>query len=53
MRKAEGDSKIYRHKAHGERLREIACREYNSEIRDLFSNEEKRGLPKKGKRKRR
>lgn len=30
-REAEGDTKIYRHKAYREHLREIACREDNSD----------------------
>lgn len=44
-RKAEGDIKIYRHKAHREHLRKIPSREGNSEIRESSSNEEKRVLP--------
>lgn len=46
-REAGGDTKIYRHGAHREHLREIACREDNSEIRKSSNNEEYRGLAKR------
>lgn len=46
-REAEGDTKIYRHEAYREHLREIVCREDNSEIRKSSNNEEKRGLEKR------
>lgn len=52
-KKAQRDPKIYRHKAHKEHLRGTVCREDNSEIRDSFSNEEKRGLAKGGEKKER
>ena len=46
-----GDTKIYRHRAYREHLREIACTEDNSEIRKSSNNEEERGLAKRSERK--
>lgn len=46
-----GDTKIYRHEAYREHLREIACTEDNSEIRKSSNNEEERGLAKRIERK--
>lgn len=44
--KAEGDRKIYRHKAHRGHLREIASRKDNLWIRESPDNEERKGLEK-------
>lgn len=46
-REEVGDTKIYRQKAYREHLREIACREDNSEIRKSPHNEENKGLAKR------
>lgn len=50
-REAEGDTKIYRHQAYWEHLREIACREDNSKIRKSSNNEQERVLAKRTERK--
>ena len=47
-RRREGETKIYRHGAHREHLREIACREDKSEIRKASRNEENGDLAKRG-----